>query len=153
APPEAVEQPPSALIAGDQSGFTQQLFAVFVFQMAQQRIAAARRVANSEAHDCILIQSAILKIRPRRFSLQRAFELLHEKSLRLAVHFHEDRALLVLFALLGRTLLLPRNRDPAFLRDNLYGLGKFALLHVHDEVVDVAAFAAAEAVENLFDGG
>ncbi len=123
--------------------------------MTQQRIAAARRVSNSETRDRILIETAILEIRPRRFAFECPFELFHEKSLCLAVHFHENGALLVFLPLFRRTLLLPRNGDPAFFRDHrdhLHGLGKFALLHVHHEVVHVAALAAPEAIENLLDG-
>ncbi len=140
------------MVARHQPGIDQQLFVVFRFQLAQQRIAAARRVTNSETSDRILIEPAILEIRPRCFPFRRSFELLHEKSLRLAVHFHQHRTLLILFPLLRRALFLPRNGDPAFLRDHLHGLGKFALLHVHHEVVHVAALATPEAVENLFDG-
>ena len=58
--------------------------------MAQQRVSAARRVSNSKLRDRILIQPAILQIRSRRFPFQRAFELLDEKSLCFAMHFHED---------------------------------------------------------------
>ncbi len=95
--------------------------------------------------------SAILQVRSCELSFCGSLQLLHEKSLRLAVHFHENRALLVFFPLLWRALFLPRNSDPAFLRDNFHGLGKLALLHVHHEVVNVAALAAPEAIENLFD--
>src|SRR5713226_663431 len=120
--------------------------------MTQQRIAATRRVANSESHNGILIETAIFEIRSRRFAFERPFELLHEKALCFSVLFDENRTLLVFFPLLRRTLLLPRNGDAAFLRDDLHGLGKFALFHVHDEVVHVAALAAPEAIENLLDG-
>src|SRR5713226_2558166 len=102
--------------------------------MAQQHIAAAWGISDSKTRDRIVIEPAILEIRPRRFPFRRTLELLHEKSLRLAVHFHQYRALLILFAFLRRTLLLPRNRDPAFFRDNLHSLGELALLHVHHEV-------------------
>src|SRR5205807_2911458 len=115
APTESIKEPTTVLIARHQSGFDQQLFVALEFQMAQQRIAAARRVSNPETRDRILIQPAILEIPPGRFPFQRPFELLHEKRLRLAVHFYQNRALLILLPLLRRLLLLPRNRDPAFL--------------------------------------
>src|SRR5258708_35275994 len=104
--------------------------------MAQAGIAAAGRVSNSETRDRILVQFAVLKIGPRGLPFQRPFELLHKKHLRFSVHFYENRALLVFFPLLRRTLLLPRNRDPAFLRTNFNGLGKFALYHVLAELAD-----------------
>ena len=117
--------------------------------MAQQRIAAARRVSNPETRDRILIQPAILEIPPGRFPFQRPFELLHEKRLRLAVHFYQNRALLILPPLLRRLLLLPRNRDPAFLRNDPNRLGKRAFLHLHHKFENVSAHAASKAVINL----
>src|SRR5204863_201770 len=122
---------------------------VFGFQLTQQRVSAARRVSNSKARNGILIQSAIFEISSRRFSFQRPFELLHEKSLRLAVHLDKEGSLLILFALLRRTFLLPRNGDAAFLRYDANRLGELALLHLHHEFENVPSHAASKAVINL----
>ena len=118
--------------------------------MAQQSVATARRVSDSEPRDGVLIQPAVLQIGPRCFSFQRPFELLHKKSLRLAVHLNQQGSLLILFALLGRALLLPGNGDPALLRHDANRFGKCALLHFHHKLENVPAHAASEAVINLF---
>ncbi len=117
--------------------------------MAQQRVAAARRVSDSETLNAVLIQSAVLKVRPRRLSFQRPFELLHEETLRLAVHLDQEGPLLILFTLLRRTLFLPRNGDAAFFRYDTNRFGKRTLLHLHHKFENVSAHAASEAVINL----
>src|SRR5260370_31808410 len=83
------------------------------------------------------------------FRSRRSFQLLDEKSLRLAVHFHKCRALLVLLAFLRRPFFGARNRNPRFLRHQPHRVRKFAFLHFHHEADDVSALAAAEALINL----
>ena len=119
--------------------------------MAKKRIAATRRIADAKARDSILIQAAVFEIGAGCFALERAFQLFDEEGLGLAVHFHQHSALETFFAPFGRAFFWAWNGNPAFLRDEFHGLRKLALLHVHHEVVDVAALAAAEAVEDLFD--
>ena len=119
--------------------------------MPQQGVAAARRIPDSKSRDGILIHAAVFEIRAPRFSFQGSFQLLDEEGLRFAMHFHERGALLIFFALSGRALLGPRNGNPAFLRDELHGLRKLSLFHVHHEVVDIAALAAPKAIKNLLD--
>ena len=119
--------------------------------MPQQSVAAAWRVTNAKPGDRVFVQAAVLEIRARRFAFERPFELLDEERLRLAVHFDEGGALLIFFALLAGAFFGPGNGDSAFFRDEPHRFGKLALFHFHDEVVDVAAFAAAETVEDLFD--
>src|SRR5208283_5750226 len=117
--------------------------------VAQQRIPAAGRIADTESRDGLGIQAAILQIGARRFSLRRGFELLDEKRLRFPVHFHQSGALLILFAFFRGTLLRAWNRDAALLRDDAHRLGKLALLHLHHETENVSALATAETMENL----
>src|SRR5262249_22760731 len=148
APPETVEEP-AALVARKQSRFRKQLLGVFRFEMAQQRIAAARRIADAKSSQRVLVEAAIFEIGPRRLSLESPLELLHEESLRLALHFEDGRALLGFLALLRRPFLRPRQRNAALLRHDAHGLGKLAAFHFHHEAEDVAAFAASEAVVDL----
>src|SRR5205807_10106986 len=79
ATPETVEQAPTVLIARNQSRFDQKFLVIFYFQMPQKHVASARRIANTEARNRFLIQSAIFQIRTRRFSFKRPFQLLDKK--------------------------------------------------------------------------
>ena len=65
------------------------------------------------------------------------------------MHLHQNGALLILFSLLRRTILLSRNRNPAFLRHDAQRFRKLAPLHFHHKVEDIAALATPEAVKNL----
>src|SRR5205823_1159345 len=82
-------------------------------------------------------------------ALQGAFYLFDKEALRLAVHFHQRCALLALFAAFRRTLLWPRNGNPAFLRHDAQGFGELALFHLHHKTENVTAFPATEAVIDL----
>src|SRR6266571_2485974 len=117
--------------------------------MSQQRVAAARRVSDAETCDGILVQSAILEVRPRRLPFQCPLKLFHKKRLRFAMHLHQNGALLTLFSLLRRTILLSRNRNPAFFRDDADGIRERTFFHLHDELENVPALTTAEAVINL----
>jgi hypothetical protein len=76
-------------------------------------------------------------------------KLAGEKRCRLAVHFDQRSALLILAALLRRSLARPRYRDAGLLGDGPHRLGELAFVHLHDEFEDVTAVVASEAVVHL----
>ena len=79
----------SALVARKKPGNFQQLFGIFRFQMAQQRVAGRRRPSQAEARHCFAIQAAILKICRRHFAFVAFVQLPREKYRRLAVHLDQ----------------------------------------------------------------
>ena len=117
--------------------------------MPQQRVAARRRVAQSEPRDRLGVQPAVREITSRRFALRRALELPRKKRRRLAMQFHERGALLLFAPLLRRTVPRLRNGDAAFVRHRPHRLHEVALVHLHHELENVAARAAAKAVIDL----
>ena len=108
-----------------------------------------RRVADAESGDDLVAQSAIGEISARGAAFGRGAELRGEKSRRRLVHARED------FAVPRRGV---RNRvhgtllelDPGFLGHALERLGERDAFNHHHELEDVAADAAAEAMEDLF---
>src|SRR5262245_425730 len=145
---EAVEQAP-AQIARDQAGIDHRLFLIFRFEMAKQQVASAGRVADCEPRNRVAIKPAVFEVGARGFSFERAFELLDEVRLRFPVNFKKYPALLIFAALFGRTLFRAGKRDAAFLGNDPHGFGKWAFLHLHHKLEDVAALAAAETMVNL----
>jgi hypothetical protein len=65
------------------------------------------------------------------------------------MYFDEQCALLILAALFGRAFTWRWDGDAAFFGDNANGFGERALFHLHDELEDVAADVAAEAMIDL----
>ncbi len=117
--------------------------------MTQQRIAARRRVPQSKACDRFGIQTPVGEIPARCFAFRRALQLPRKKRRRLAMQFDERGALLQLAPLFRRAFPRPRDGDAAFIGDGLHRLHEFALVHLHDELENVSAHAAAEAVIDL----
>ena len=78
-----------------------------------------------------------------------AFELAREKCRGFAMHLHQRGALLLFAALLGRALARARHGDAALFRDGAHRVQEVALVHLHHELENVAADAAAEAVIDL----
>ena len=68
------------------------------------------------------------------------------------MHFDKRRTLLIFAALLGRTFARLWNADAAFFSNGADGFGKRGLVHLHHELEDVAALAAAEAMVELLGG-
>src|SRR5579864_2215055 len=68
------------------------------------------------------------------------------------MHFDQRGALLIFAALLGRTFARLRNADAAFFSDGAHRFRKRGLVHLHHELKNVAALAAAEAVVKLLGG-
>src|SRR5215472_6687536 len=121
--------------------------------MAQQHVATAWCITDAKSRNRILVEATVFEVGACSFAFQCTFELLHEKRLCYAMHFHKRCALLIFFSLRGRALFGPRNGDSTLLSDDSHRFRELALLHIHHEVVDVASLAAAEAVKNLLDGG
>src|ERR1700730_8935414 len=119
--------------------------------MAQQQVPAARRITDPESIDGRLVQSAIFKVGARKFSFRRSLQLIREKCLRFAVHLHECGSHAALRPLRGRTWFWLGNRDAALFFDETQCVRKFAALHLHYKMENVAAFPAAEAIKNLLD--
>src|SRR6267142_5049046 len=119
--------------------------------MAQQQIAATRCVTDSESIDRRLVHSAVFQIGARELPLRRSLELIDEERLRFAVHLYQSCPHAALGTLRRRTGLWLGNRDAALFRDQAQCVWKFAALHFHHEIKNVAALAAAETIKNLFD--
>src|ERR1700722_8482384 len=68
------------------------------------------------------------------------------------MHFNQRGPLLLLAALLRRTLSRTGHRNAGLCRDSSYRLRKIALFHLHDELKDIAANTAAKTVVNLLYG-
>ncbi len=140
---------PSALVAREKPRRLEQLFRVFRFQVAQQRVARRRRKAQPEAQNRLAIQAAIFQVGHGDAAFVAFVKLAREESRCFAMHLHQRRALLILAPLFGRPLARPRNRNAALLGHRADRFRKLALLHLHHEFENVAAYVAAEAVVHL----
>ena len=141
-----------ALVAREQAGKFQQFFGIFCFQVAIERVAGRRRIAQAEFGDCFAVEAAIFQVGVSYFSLGSVGEHPREKFRGHAMHFNQGGALLIGLALFGRAIARLGNRDAAFFGDGANRFRKLALLHFHHELENVAAHAAAEAVVNLLHG-
>ena len=75
-----------------------------------------------------------------------------KKRGRFAVHLEQRGALMLLAALLGRTVAAVGDGDAAFFGHGAHRVQEIALIHLHHEFENVAADAAAEAVVDLLHG-
>ncbi len=84
---EAVVQAP-AFVARKQARDFQQLFLIFRFHLAQQRVAGGWRPSQAKTRDCFAIQAAVFEISGRDLAFVALIQLAREKYRRLAMHFH-----------------------------------------------------------------
>ena len=120
--------------------------------MAQQRVAAGRRVAQAESRDGFGVQAAIGQIGPRGFAFgvpsscraknAAASRCISTSAVRCCCSRRSS----------GERLARPRHGDAAFFGHRAHRLREIALVHLHHELENVAAGAAAEAVVDLLDG-
>ncbi len=119
--------------------------------MTTKGFAARRRIAQSELIDGAPVKPSILKVCSRYFSFSCFIQLSAEEICSIFVHLDQVWPVMLCSSFFSRPRPRLRDWNAALFRDQLHSFGKFALLHSHDEVVDVAALAAPEAIENLFD--
>src|SRR5207249_294170 len=85
-------------------------------------------------------------------ALHRCFKLPLKKYGGFPVQFNQRGTLRLFPALVRRSFPSLWQRDAAFFGDRADGLRKFAAIHLHHELENVAARPAAEAVINLLYG-
>src|SRR5579872_2699259 len=68
------------------------------------------------------------------------------------MHFDKRGALLIFAALFGRTFARLGNADATLFGDGAHSFGKRGFVHLHHELKNVAALAAAEAMVELLGG-